>query len=1041
VSSRLSCCSRRSVVLLVVAMVLMLVTASSAAAATLGGTVTGQVSKGETKALPGVDVTAFEAGSGKALASIATDEDGKYVLEVPSGEYDIRFDPGSGSYEAITIHKVEVNEARTLNVLLASAGLVHLTGTLRDASGKAISGAPLVLQSGDPPSAHSETAADGSYSFAVAPGTYFLQAFVPKDGPPGLPVDWAVQTDEFELSGDETRDLELPAPSTLTIEVLGKEGAPVSGATVRPPEFTGTADLGDYTTSQLRTPTFEHETGEDGRATILVFDGVACGCSSPGISPPPGSGYGHVSFAVAEVKGDTTVAVHLGAAHEEDPEDVDAPQVHGLAIEPPEINTAFSAQTVILTAHIIDDLSGFKSGNVSFESPSGKQTAAGFEFKRVTGDAENGGYEIPVTFEQSSESGAWFISAIRLTDAAGNERTVEPEEMEERGLSRQVIVVSGEGEENPEDTDPPQLKDLAIEPQSIDTSTAEQPVLVTAAVADDLSGFKEGAVVFIAPNEKQIIVGEEFKLASGSATDGVYEVVVTFPQGAESGVWEIAKVRLRDHAGNEVSIPGVEIEEAELAQAVTVQDAQPPTVTGLSPSFGTVAGNTEVVISGTGFSGATEVKFGSAEAEFEVTSATSINAISPAGTGTVDVTVTTPAGTSETSPAGRFAYGSQVNLSSSPGASVYGQKITFTATIAAGGEGGLTPVGTVAFVDGSATIAVVNLNGKGTATFNTTQLGAGKHQITAVYSGDANHPTSKSSSLTQEVGKASTEVALTSTLNPAPYGATGTLKASVHALAPGSGTPAGTVTFREGEEILDVVQLSGHNATLSLKTLPLGAHEITASYSGDFNNDPSKSESLTQAIDQAETETSLTSTLNPAPYGSSGTLKATVKATVGGGTPAGTVIFREGESVLAIVPLSSGAAKYPLGDLSPGKYEITATYNGGENYAGSVASLSQTITKAETELSLTSSKNPAPEGASGTIKATIKPVSPGGGTPTGTVTFRKGEAVLATIPLSSKTATYPLKALAAGTHEITASYGGSANYGASEGSITQAITP
>jgi hypothetical protein len=77
-------------------------------------------------------------------------------------------------------------------------------------------------------------------------------------------------------------------------------------------------------------------------------------------------------------------------------------------------------------------------------------------------------------------------------------------------------------------------------------------------------------------------------------------------------------------------------------------------------------------------------------------------------------------------------------------------------------------------------------------------------------------------------------------------------------------------------------------------------------------------------------------------------LKATVKAIAPGtGTPTGTVTFRAGETVLAIVPLSSGSAKYPLGDFSPGKYEITATYNGGENYAGSTAALSQTIAKAE----------------------------------------------------------------------------------------------
>lgn len=71
----------------------------------------------------------------------------------------------------------------------------------------------------------------------------------------------------------------------------------------------------------------------------------------------------------------------------------------------------------------------------------------------------------------------------------------------------------------------------------------------------------------------------------------------------------------------------------------------------------------------------------------------------------------------------------------------------------------------------------------------------------------------------------------------------------------------------------------------------------------------------------------------------------------------------------------------------------------------------------------------------------IKAVAPDGGVPTGTVTFREGETVLATIPLSSKIATYPLKSLSVGTHEITAIYAGNTNYEASENSIAQVITP
>jgi uncharacterized membrane protein len=64
-----------------------------------------------------------------------------------------------------------------------------------------------------------------------------------------------------------------------------------------------------------------------------------------------------------------------------------------------------------------------------------------------------------------------------------------------------------------------------------------------------------------------------------------------------------------------------------------------------------------VTIAGIGFTGATAVSFGSISAKsFTVNSATSITAVSPKGRGTVDVTVTTPAGTSPTSAADQFIY-------------------------------------------------------------------------------------------------------------------------------------------------------------------------------------------------------------------------------------------------------------------------------------------------------------------------------------------------------------------------------------------------
>ena len=82
-----------------------------------------------------------------------------------------------------------------------------------------------------------------------------------------------------------------------------------------------------------------------------------------------------------------------------------------------------------------------------------------------------------------------------------------------------------------------------------------------------------------------------------------------------------------------------------------------PTVTAISPTNGPAAGGTSVTIAGTNFSGVIAVKFGSDFAPtFTVNSSTSITATSPAGTGTVDVTVTTSNGTSATSAADQYTY-------------------------------------------------------------------------------------------------------------------------------------------------------------------------------------------------------------------------------------------------------------------------------------------------------------------------------------------------------------------------------------------------
>jgi len=108
-----------------------------------------------------------------------------------------------------------------------------------------------------------------------------------------------------------------------------------------------------------------------------------------------------------------------------------------------------------------------------------------------------------------------------------------------------------------------------------------------------------------------------------------------------------------------------------------------PTITSVTPSNGPTSCSTVVTITGTGFTGATAVDFGTnPAASFTVDSPTQITAATPAGpAGTFHTTVTTPGGTSATSAADQFTYLSGtpvVSVSPHAGATAGGTVVTIT---------------------------------------------------------------------------------------------------------------------------------------------------------------------------------------------------------------------------------------------------------------------------------------------------------------------------------------------------------------------------
>jgi hypothetical protein len=94
------------------------------------------------------------------------------------------------------------------------------------------------------------------------------------------------------------------------------------------------------------------------------------------------------------------------------------------------------------------------------------------------------------------------------------------------------------------------------------------------------------------------------------------------------------------------------------ADQFTYSAASAPAVTAVSPSSGSTAGGVQVIVIGSGFSGASAVNFGTVAADFfSVLSDTTLQAYAPAqAAGTVDITVTTPSGTSSTSAADQYTY-------------------------------------------------------------------------------------------------------------------------------------------------------------------------------------------------------------------------------------------------------------------------------------------------------------------------------------------------------------------------------------------------
>ena len=193
-------------------------------------------------------------------------------------------------------------------------------------------------------------------------------------------------------------------------------------------------------------------------------------------------------------------------------------------------------------------------------------------------------------------------------------------------------------------------------------------------------------------------------------------------------------------------------------------------------------------------------------------------------------------------------------MTSSVNPSVFGQSVTFTATISAVAPGAGTPTGSRHASSMAAAPSERARCSGGTATFTTSMIAVASHTTSSYYGdGNFNGSTGSLTGNPQVVNKATTSTLLSSMPTSPHFADPVTFTATIKAVAPGAGTPTGIVTFFDGGSSIGTGTLSGGVATFTISALAVASHTITTSYAGDGSFYSSTGGPLTEVVSKRPT--------------------------------------------------------------------------------------------------------------------------------------------------------------------------------------------
>lgn len=343
--------------------------------------------------------------------------------------------------------------------------------------------------------------------------------------------------------------------------------------------------------------------------------------------------------------------------------------------------------------------------------------------------------------------------------------------------------------------------------------------------------------------------------------------------------------------------------------------------------------------------------------------------------------------------------------------------------------------GFVTIFDGDDVLATLALDAQGDAAATLASLPVGTRDLRAVYGGTAVFAPAESLVVSVPVSAAATRVQIAADAAPVSPGAVVSVDVSVRAVAPGGGVPRGQVRLLgDGVEIAHAELVAGA-ATFEVSAPAVeGVWRLTASYDGSTDHVASVSDPFEKPVHR---EALVTVSPPAAPTRLGDVASFEVVVTGPGSVPTGTVRLAKGSSLYALGTLVDGRATLATPSLVAGVHELTVLYSGDAEWSARSVTATHEVLVAPTTLQLHADQNPVGRDQNVRLTAIVVPDAVRGPSRSGFVTFRADGEVIGTGTVDSRGyAAVTVRFDTIRSYELTASFGGDANYAPSTSPTT-----